>query len=71
MAANFERLVRFQASDGQIYYGEAGSDWQSNLKGKEIQLFSGTDPFDGGFHLTEKKAVVSEVSKHKWVCTFE
>jgi len=61
MAPSFERLVRFRASDGQIYYGEAGSEWQSDLKGKEVQLFSGSDPFDSNFQLSDKKATVSEV----------
>ncbi|KAH0837094.1 hypothetical protein AYO21_04554 [Fonsecaea monophora] len=61
MAAKFERLVRFKAADGQIYYGEAGSDWDSDLKGREVQIFSGLDPFDSNFKLLDKKAVISEV----------
>jgi hypothetical protein len=61
MATKFERLVRFRASDGQVYYGEAGSEWESDLKGKEVQTFSGSDPFDSSFNLSEKKATISEV----------
>jgi hypothetical protein len=61
MAAKFERLVRFRASDGQVYYGEAGSDWESALKGREVQVFSSLDPFDSSFSLSDKKATISEV----------
>ncbi|OQU95239.1 hypothetical protein CLAIMM_01475 [Cladophialophora immunda] len=61
MTTKFQRLVRFRASDGQIYYGEAGSDWESDLKGREVHIFSGADPFDSSFRLSEKKAVISEV----------
>ncbi|KAJ9609991.1 hypothetical protein H2200_006321 [Cladophialophora chaetospira] len=61
MVSSFKRLVRFRASDGQIHYGEAGSEWQSDLKGREVPLFSGSDPFDSNFQLTDKKATISEV----------
>ena len=68
MAAKFERLVRFRASDGQVYYGEAGSEWEADLKGKEVQVFSGADPFDGSFKLSDKKATISEVSRSDTIC---
>ena len=61
MAPTFERLVRFRASDGQTYYGEVGSEWQVDLKGKEVQVFSGSDPFDSNFQVSDKKATISEV----------
>ncbi len=67
MAPTFERLVRFRSSNGQIYYGEASSEWQSDLKGKEVQVFSGSDPFDSSFELSDKKATISEVINNEWV----
>ncbi|KAH6708775.1 aromatic compound degradation protein [Leptodontidium sp. MPI-SDFR-AT-0119] len=61
MAPSFTRLVRFKSLDGQIYYGEAGDQWQSDLKGKSVKIFSGLDPFDEKFHLSDKSATISEV----------
>lgn len=59
----FTRLVRFKASDGQIYYGEAGSEWEADLKGKSIPVFTGLDPWSDEFQLSGNSAVVSEVSE--------
>jgi hypothetical protein len=61
MPPSFERLVRFKATDEHTYYGEAGSDWQSDLKGREVSVFTGLDPFTAEFHLTERTAVIAEV----------
>src|ERR1700744_5903631 len=71
MAPAFERLVRFRAADGEIYYGEAGSEWQSDLKGREVPLFSGSDPFDSSFQLSDKKATIAEVRTTPDMCDFE
>lgn len=62
MAANFSRLVRFKASDGQIYYGEAGDNWETDLKGKKVPVFTSLDPWDSKFQLSERTAEISEVS---------
>ncbi len=59
MTSSFSRLVRFRAIDGQIYYGEAGDDWQEPLKGREVETFVGSNPFD--LTASGKKAVISEV----------
>jgi hypothetical protein len=59
MVFSFSRLVRFRASDGQIYYGEAGDTWQESLKGLEVETFIGSSPFD--LSPSGKKAVISEV----------
>lgn len=62
MAAPFTRLVRFQATDGKIYLGEAGDDWHSELEGRTVPVFSGSDPFDTKLHLSsDKTAVISKV----------
>ena len=62
MATSFSRLVRFKASGGQIFYGDAGDDWETNLEGKTVQVFTGLDPWDSSFRLSDKTAVVEEVS---------
>ena len=59
MTSTFSRLVRFWASDNQIYYGEAGDTWQQNLKGLEVETFVGSSPFN--LEPSGKKAVISEV----------
>lgn len=59
MAIAFSRLVRFRATDDQIYYGEAGDAWQQILKGLEVDTFVGSSPFD--LKPSGKKAVISEV----------
>ena len=61
MSQAFSRLVRFKATDGQTYYGEAGADWESELKGRTVQVFTGLDPWEKQFQLSDKTAVISEV----------
>jgi hypothetical protein len=61
MAPRFERLVRFQAPDGQVHYGEAGSNWEASLVGREVNVFTGSDPSDSKFSISEKKATVAKV----------
>jgi hypothetical protein len=65
MASSFERLVRFKATDGHTYYGDAGSDWESNLKGREVPVFAGLDPFAADFRVTEHIATIAEVRDRK------
>lgn len=62
MNVPFTRLVRFKSSDGQTLYGEAGADWQKDLRGQTVDTFSGQNPWDPDFKLSGQKAVVSEVS---------
>lgn len=61
MTTTFLRLVRFADAKGQIHYGEAGEDWKSELKGREVRVFKGTNPWDADFKLSENKAIISEV----------
>ncbi|KAK4942971.1 hypothetical protein LTR10_017355 [Elasticomyces elasticus] len=61
MDVPFTRLVRFTTSDGTTHYGEAGSDWQKDLRGQTVDTFQGTDPWDPDFSLSGKKAEISEV----------
>jgi len=61
MAPQFSRLVRFKSSDGQTYYGEVGDDWDADLKGKQVKVFTGLDPWDSSFKLSDKSATISEV----------
>ena len=65
MAIAFSRLVRFKASGGQIFYGDAGEDWQSSLEGKTVRVFTGLGPWDSNFRITEKTAVIEEASLRK------
>ncbi|KIX97075.1 uncharacterized protein Z520_07189 [Fonsecaea multimorphosa CBS 102226] len=58
----FERLVRFRDSQGQIQQGEASKiSWDSELVGKVVPIYKGTNPWDDDFHLTEQTATISEV----------
>lgn len=59
MTCAFSRLVRFRASNDQVYYGEPGDTWQQNLKGLEVETFVGSSPFS--LKPSGKKAVISEV----------
>ncbi|KID69021.1 Fumarylacetoacetate hydrolase domain-containing protein 2A [Metarhizium brunneum] len=57
----FQRLVRFIASDGQIYYGETGDDWQSELVGRTVKVFTGLDPWAPDFELSNQFATIQQV----------
>ncbi|OQV08540.1 hypothetical protein CLAIMM_12796 [Cladophialophora immunda] len=60
--ARFERLVRFRDPQGHVQQGEAAKiPWDSELVGKVVPIYSGTDPWDEDFHLTEQTATISEV----------
>lgn len=57
MAGQFSRLLRFRASDGNIYYGEV--DQCHDLVGKYVVVYDGQTPFD--LVRTEKEAQVAEI----------
>ncbi|KAH0843314.1 hypothetical protein FOPE_08375 [Fonsecaea pedrosoi] len=58
----FDRLVRFRDPQGRIQQGEASNiPWDSELVGKVVPLYTGIDPWDENFHLTEKTAMISQV----------
>jgi hypothetical protein len=60
--AAFDRLVRFRDSEGSIYSGEAsGVPWDAELVGKTVKIYSSSNPWDHGFHLTDTEATISEV----------
>jgi hypothetical protein len=65
MATALSRLVRFKASGGQTLYGDAGDDWETGLEGKTVRVFTGLDPWDSNFRISEKTAVIEEVSLRK------
>lgn len=60
--AVFDRLVRFRDGEGNIYSGEASKiPWHGDLVGKTVKVYSSTNPWDMGFHLTGAEATISEV----------
>ena len=63
MNVAFDRLVRFRASDGQIYHGEAGSNWEAELRGQNVETFTGQGPWDSQFHASGERAEIAEVSE--------
>jgi hypothetical protein len=60
----FERLVRFEDSQGAICYGEvlASVAWDADLVGVEVETYSGEAPWAQDFALTGKKAKIAKVS---------
>ncbi|PVH70574.1 aromatic compound degradation protein, partial [Cadophora sp. DSE1049] len=65
----FSRLVRLKALDGHTYYGEAGQNWETGLRGQKVDTFTGGDPWDEKFQLSGKKAIVGE--EQKVLCPLE
>jgi hypothetical protein len=65
MSAQFTRLVRFEDSNGNIHYGEAGSDWRKDLIGQTIPTYSISSVFEEDFPLTGSKVEVAKV----WIIT--
>ncbi|VUC32618.1 unnamed protein product [Clonostachys rosea] len=57
MMPNFNRLVRFKDSDGNIRYGEAPSS--GSLIGSEVAIYKGTEPWN--LNLTKERAIISKV----------
>lgn len=63
MAFKFSRLVRFEDSNGTVHYGEAGSDWQKDLRGQTVPTYNISDPWDEEFALTGKEVQVAKVKR--------
>ena len=61
MNSKFLRLVRFSDPTGQIYYGEAGTEWEVELRGREVPVYNHIDLWASDFHVIDKKATISEV----------
>ncbi len=60
--SRFDRLLRFRDSNGRIQQGEASKiQWDSELVGKAVPIYSGIDPWDENFHLAKETATISEV----------
>ncbi|RFU24406.1 hypothetical protein B7463_g11930, partial [Scytalidium lignicola] len=60
--AQFDRLVRFRDVLGHIHHGEASKiPWEADLVGKTVPIYSGVDPWDENFRLTDEEATISEV----------
>ena len=62
MASAFSRLVRFKASGGHVFYGDAGDDWETSLEGRTVPVFTGLDPWDSKFQISGKTTVIEEAS---------
>lgn len=61
---NFNRMVRFRAPGGQIYYGEvAGPDLSTNenLVGSKVCIYQGKNPWDAQFVLSSTEREIEEV----------
>lgn len=68
--ARFQRLVRFEDSQGQIQHGELNPDtpWDVDLTGIEVKLFtSGVMPWSDEFQLTGKSANITNVCLKRYV----
>jgi hypothetical protein len=61
--SKFQRLVRFEDSQGQVHYGELGSIQveDSSFTGLEVATFEGATPWSEEFHLTGRKAKIVKV----------
>ena len=63
MASPFSRLVRFEDSNGQVHYGEAGDEWQQDLVGRKVPTYNISDPFGDNFPLSGKEVEIAKVIK--------
>ncbi|KAJ3464859.1 hypothetical protein MRS44_009645 [Fusarium solani] len=60
----FTSLFRFRDDQGSVYYGEAGADknfTKESLTGHDVQIFTGDNPWDDNFKLTNERRRVVEV----------
>lgn len=59
--SNFQRLIRFEDSQGQVHYGELGSGNAEDLNftGLEVQTYAGSTPWAEDFCLTATTAKIS------------
>lgn len=62
MPANFTRLVRFEDPQGQVHYGEAGSDWKKDLHGQKIPTYDISSPFDSEYRSSGLEIEVAKVT---------
>ena len=62
MATHFSRLVRFEDSDGTVHYGEAGDEWQVELKGLVVPTYEISDIENNKFVLTGQKVKIANVN---------
>jgi hypothetical protein len=61
--SKFQRLIRFEDSQGHVHYGElGGSDLLvSNFTGREVKIYEGSVPWSEDFQLTGKKIKIAKV----------
>lgn len=62
--SSFTSLFRFRDDQGSVYYGEAGADGKftkESLTGREVQIFTGDNPWDDDFKLSNERRKVAEV----------
>lgn len=59
----FHRLVRFVDNEGQIYYGELGTEFEvdGSLEGLIVAVYEGKGPFDSNFVLGSTTKTIAKV----------
>lgn len=59
-AATFDRLIRFEAEDGEVYYGDLGGEVPTReIEGREVRVLNGD--VKSGFERSEKEVRVKKV----------
>lgn len=68
-SSNFNRLIRFRNSDGQLHYGEAGDldPALETFQGQTVPVYEGQNPWDSDFNLTSDREKIAEVSPFGFV----
>ena len=61
--APFKRLVRFKSPTGIIQFGETDvqDPSKTSLVGTSVNVYSGLNPWDNDFKLTDEMAEIAEV----------
>ncbi|KAH8807703.1 fumarylacetoacetate hydrolase family protein [Xylogone sp. PMI_703] len=61
--AGFQRLIRFEDSEGTVHYGEVDTTGylQEDLVGLEVSIYEGSEPWSADFRLTEKRSKIAKV----------
>lgn len=61
--SNFQRLVRFEDTEGNVQYGEldTAGNLTDQLIGLEVTTYDGTTPWSEDLKLTENRAKIAKV----------
>lgn len=58
---SFSRLLRFEATDGQVYFAEQpGCDYATDLAGLEVAVYNG-DPLEHCVEISSEKKTIGQV----------